>query len=125
MSERPPGAHAINKATARSTLCTLTTQVHSVYDLATWWKKLPLCGISLSSDLTTAQLQLRFRLHPPPPIMPHVEAGDFLLWDSRIVHCSSPAIDADRFPQALTEADRSFVLPPVTRLSPEQDALVG
>ena len=111
-----------------------------------------------------------------PPIMPHIEAGDLLLWDSRTVHCSSPAIgaegdprrgllraaslvcmmprsrsnasviarrrealasrtsttnwsdrfiDADQFPQVLAEADRSFVLPPIPQLSPEQDALVG
>lgn len=25
-----------------------------------------------------------------PPIMPHLEAGDLLLWDSRTIHCSSP-----------------------------------
>ena len=111
-----------------------------------------------------------------PPIMPHIEAGDLLLWDSRTVHCSSPAIgaegdprrgllraaslvcmmprsrsnasviarrrdalasrtsttnwsdrfiDADQFPQVLAEADRSFILPPVPQLSPDQDALVG
>ncbi|NCG39140.1 MAG: hypothetical protein GWP48_16690 [Actinobacteria bacterium] len=111
-----------------------------------------------------------------PPIMPHIEAGDLLLWDSRTVHCSSPAIDAegdprtgllraaslvcmmprsrsnasviarrrdalasrtsttnwsdrfidaDQFPQILAEAGRSFVLPPIPQLSPEQDALVG
>lgn len=34
-------------------------------------------------------------LSATPPIMPHLEAGDLLLWDSRTVHCSSPAIDAD------------------------------
>lgn len=27
-----------------------------------------------------------------PPIMPHLEAGDLLLWDSRTIHCSSPAL---------------------------------
>ena len=34
-----------------------------------------------------------------PPIMPHIEAGDLLLWDSRTVHCSSPAIDAEGDPR--------------------------
>ena len=28
-----------------------------------------------------------------PPIMPHLEAGDLLLWDSRTIHCSSPALE--------------------------------
>lgn len=27
-----------------------------------------------------------------PPIMCHLEAGDMLLWDSRTIHCSSPAL---------------------------------
>ncbi len=33
------------------------------------------------------------QLAETPPIMPHLEAGDLLLWDSRTVHCSSPAIE--------------------------------
>lgn len=32
-------------------------------------------------------------LEVTPPIMCHMEAGDLLLWDSRTVHCSSPAIE--------------------------------
>lgn len=32
-----------------------------------------------------------------PPVMAHLEAGDMLLWDSRTIHCSSPAIE-DRQP---------------------------
>lgn len=121
------------------------------------------------------------QLAATPPIMPHLEAGDLLLWDSRTVHCSSPAIegesdaaateaqasllraaslvcmmpksksnesviarrraaidgrtsttnwsdrfiDADKFPQVLEAADRSFDLPPIPKLTPEQVALVG
>lgn len=33
------------------------------------------------------------QLAETPPIMPHVEAGDLLLWDSRTIHCSSPAVE--------------------------------
>lgn len=39
------------------------------------------------------------RLALTPPIMPHIEAGDLLLWDSRTVHCSSPAIDGESDPR--------------------------
>lgn len=123
------------------------------------------------------------QLAATPPIMPHLEAGDLLLWDSRTIHCSSPAIaehteadhidaddssgllraaslvcmmprsrsnpeviarrrqalesrtsttnwsdrfiDADRFPQVMDAPERGYVLPPIPRLSAEQDALVG
>ena len=32
------------------------------------------------------------QLADTPPRMAHVEAGDLLLWDSRTIHCSSPAL---------------------------------
>jgi hypothetical protein len=32
------------------------------------------------------------QLAETPPIMAHLEAGDLLLWDSRTIHCSSPAL---------------------------------
>jgi hypothetical protein len=38
------------------------------------------------------------QLTATPPIMPHLEAGDLLLWDSRTIHCSSPAIEGEAAP---------------------------
>lgn len=34
------------------------------------------------------------------PIMCHLEVGDLLLWDSRTIHCSAPALDEPSTPQS-------------------------
>lgn len=42
-------------------------------------------------------------------IMSHMEPGDLLLWDSRILHCSSPGVDPAK-PGAPTELTRMVSL---------------
>ena len=45
------------------------------------------------------------QLAETPPVMAHLEAGDLLLWDSRTIHCSSPALvespEPDQTPRLL------------------------
>ncbi len=53
-----------------------------------------------------------------PPIMPHLEAGDLLLWDSRTVHCSSPALAPDPDHRDLLRAASLVCMMPAARSNP-------
>jgi len=38
------------------------------------------------------------------PIMPHMQAGDLMLWDSRTIHCSSPGLEEPKHSDQLLRA---------------------
>lgn len=64
------------------------------------------------------------QLTETPPIMCHLEAGDMLLWDSRTIHCSSPALEApasnrDAKAPSLLRAASLVCMMPKERSNPE------
>ncbi len=60
------------------------------------------------------------QLADTPPIMAHLEAGDLLLWDSRTIHCSSPALeDSPDPPAGLLRAVSLVCMMPKARSTPE------
>ncbi|MDG1876887.1 MAG: phytanoyl-CoA dioxygenase family protein [Acidimicrobiales bacterium] len=60
------------------------------------------------------------QLESTPPIMPHLEPGDLLLWDSRTIHCSSPALaDESVAEPALLRIASLVCMMPKSRSNPE------
>ena len=59
------------------------------------------------------------QLAATPPIMPHLEIGDLLLWDSRTIHCSSPALEPSTPTQGLSRAASLICMMPRAKSSPD------